>query len=364
MSRFASSFSPDYRTARTRFRKSAESLGCRHAGVEIGAEGPNGEALTIDFARFGPKDADQLLVVSCGTHGVEGFFGSAVELAMLEQRLPERRLPEGVALLFVHAVNPYGFSHIRRVNEDNIDLNRNFMLDGDAFEGADPGYTAFDSMLNPTSPPGGVDPFVLRAALNIARHGMPAMKNALVQGQYEYPKGLFYGGKGPSASQRILKSELPEWVGSAQRVVHLDLHTGMGKWETYVLAVSRSIDDPSTRWLKKHFGDDKVEALDPNGVLYEIRGVLGTWLQSLFGDISYHCMLAEFGTYNPLRMISALRAENRAAHWGSPGDAQFSRAKHGLKEAFAPASASWRDHTVATALELVEQGLVALASAG
>ena len=31
-----------------------------------------------------------------------------------------------VALVFIHAVNPYGFSQLRRVNEDNVDLNRNF----------------------------------------------------------------------------------------------------------------------------------------------------------------------------------------------------------------------------------------------
>ena len=29
-------------------------------------------------------------------------------------------------LVFVHALNPYGFSWVRRVNEDNVDLNRNF----------------------------------------------------------------------------------------------------------------------------------------------------------------------------------------------------------------------------------------------
>ena len=38
-------------------------------------------------------------------------------LARLEQA--------GVALVLVHAVNPHGFSHLHRTNEDNIDLNRN-----------------------------------------------------------------------------------------------------------------------------------------------------------------------------------------------------------------------------------------------
>jgi hypothetical protein len=135
----------------------------------------------------------------------------------------------------------------------------------------------------------------------------------------------------------------------------------MGKWCSYVLAVARSIDDPHTRWLKRYFGADNIEALDPNGVLYEIRGVLGAWLQELFSDIEYHCMLAEFGSYNPLRVISALRAENRAFHWGEPAATSSVRAKEQLKEVFAPASTAWRDQTVSTALDVVEQGLVALA---
>jgi hypothetical protein len=30
-------------------------------------------------------------------------------------------------IVFVHALNPFGFKHHRRVNEDNVDLNRNFL---------------------------------------------------------------------------------------------------------------------------------------------------------------------------------------------------------------------------------------------
>ena len=51
------------------------------------------------------------------------------------------------------SLNPYGFAHLRRVNEQNIDLNRNFLLPGERFEGADPTYASLDGLLNPTSPP-------------------------------------------------------------------------------------------------------------------------------------------------------------------------------------------------------------------
>jgi hypothetical protein len=59
-----------------------------------------------------------------------------------------------VTLVFIHAVNPYGFHHDRRVNEDNIDINRNF-LTPEEFEMAwsrDPnfaGYVDADPFFNP-----------------------------------------------------------------------------------------------------------------------------------------------------------------------------------------------------------------------
>ncbi len=68
------------------------------------------------------------LVVSSGVHGVEGFFGSAVQLAFLEKLPPDWRPPEGAAVVLIHALNPFGFAWQRRFNEENVDLNRNFLL--------------------------------------------------------------------------------------------------------------------------------------------------------------------------------------------------------------------------------------------
>ena len=134
----------------------------------------------------------------------------------------------------------------------------------------------------------------------------------------------------------------------------------MGKWATYILATSRSINAPEVAWLKDIFGSSSVEALDPSGVLYEIRGVLGRWLEDLFQDRDYNCLLVELGTYPSLKVLRALRAENRAHHWGGPGHAQTPAAKALLREAFAPASTEWRRDTVARANRVVTQALRAL----
>src|SRR5580765_4989856 len=81
----SSRFSVDYATARHRFREAATRLGCETHAYPIGGHGPHGEDLTIDVAITPGSRPDRALVISSGIHGVEGFFGSAVQLAALEE---------------------------------------------------------------------------------------------------------------------------------------------------------------------------------------------------------------------------------------------------------------------------------------
>lgn len=354
----ASAFSPDYTAARARFRSSAMAIGARLEAHPIGAVGPDGEALTIDVAVVGAANPERAVVVSSGTHGVEGFLGSAVQAAMLEDRLGGFTPPPGSAIVLIHAVNPYGFAWLRRVNEDNADLNRNFLAPGEAFEGAPAGYAALDGLLNPQHPPPLLDPFLARAALTILRQGMPALKDAVAGGQYEFPRGLFFGGSGPSRSQRILEEALPRLVGSASRVLHVDFHSGLGKYGTYKLLVDHEAGTAGARWLEEHFGGE-VQPWDAGGVSYQIRGGLGAWCKQLFAGRDYDVLAAEFGTWPILRVIRALRAENMAHQWGTPDAPSTKRAKEALKETFVPADRGWRDVTVQRGLGIVDQAIEA-----
>jgi hypothetical protein len=75
---------------------------------------------------------DRFLLHISGTHGPEGFVGSAIQTAMLtffKAHKTYENADEGLpTLVFVHALNAYGFKHNRRVNENNVDLNRNFLF--------------------------------------------------------------------------------------------------------------------------------------------------------------------------------------------------------------------------------------------
>ena len=346
-------FSERYDIARMRFVASAKKSGCTLWHYPIAAKGHRDEPLSIDVCRMGSNKATKALVVSSGTHGVEGFFGSAVQLARFKESKP---LPKDVALIMIHAINPYGFSHLRRVNEDNIDLNRNFMRIGERHEGARPGYETFNAMLNPQTTPGYFEFFHIRAMFNIVMHGLPNLKNAIAQGQYDYPKGIFFGGKQASQSQEILTEHFHTWMGKAEEIVHLDLHTGLGKKGTYVLGVGGELTPQQDAKWRSVFGKDHVQHLEPGGELYEIRGEFGAWCQSHFKDRSYASFLAEFGTYPILKVIKALCEENRATHWGKSGQT-LNRYRLQLQEVFAPKSPSWREEVLQKGLVLIEQAV-------
>ena len=92
-------------------------------GYDIGVSGPAGESLSIDTALLGNPSPENVVIVSSGLHGVEGFFGSAVQLAFIEQHSARRGLPSNAAIILIHALNPFGFAWRRRWNENNVDLN-------------------------------------------------------------------------------------------------------------------------------------------------------------------------------------------------------------------------------------------------
>lgn len=347
----SSYFSADYFTARERFRAAAARLGWQSEAHAIDVPGPGGGELTIDVAISAPANAKRCVVVSSGLHGGEGFLGSAVQLAFLEQM--ERPASAGVRLVFIHALNPYGFAWLRRADQENIDLNRNFLLPGEPYRGSPKDYARFDPVLNPACAPARPDMFLVKAMWAVARHGMPALRQSIVEGQYEFPKGLFYGGAAPAQTQRILAANLGRWLADCTDVVHIDFHTGLGKSATYKLLADTPFTALQRERLVSWFGADSFEEVDAQSVGYVSRGGLGGWCANQNPERDYLFVYAEFGTYGPLQVIAGLRAENQAHHWGRADDAATQRAKARMKELFCPRAARWRATVVTAGRALV-----------
>src|SRR5258708_7867475 len=183
----------------------------------------------------------------------------------------------GVRLVFLHALNPWGYAWGRRVDADNVDPNRNFLRPDEEFCGCADGYRYFDALLNPRTPPGRFDSFVPRAWLAVLRHGVPALRQALAGGQYDYPKGIFFGGHGPTATHLALRERLRGWIGPAADVVHLDFHTGLGRWAEYKLLLDAPVTGLQRDRLDRWFGPGTHEEDDPRKMSYLPRGGFGPW---------------------------------------------------------------------------------------
>jgi hypothetical protein len=356
-------FPSDYFAARDRFRAAAARLGWACEAHPIAARGPTGEELTIDTALSPAAAGSPVLVVSGGVHGVEGPFGSAVQLAALDGWAKDRP-PAGVRCVFVHAVNPFGYAHGRRFDEDNVDPNRNFLLPGEEYTGCPPAYAQVEAALNPRSPPRWWESFTLTALREIARFGYAGLKQAVAGGQYAFPKGLFYGGTGPSVGTRIVREHFARWVGDAPTGVQLDFHTGLGKWGTYKLLLDPPFTPGQLAKAEALFGRDAIEVTDPAGTAYRTRGGFDVWCAAQLPGRDFVAVCAEFGTYGNLAVLGGVRAENRATHWCGPGDPRVRRARDRLWELFCPASPRWRTRVVDQGVDLIRKATAGLTRAG
>lgn len=339
-------FSPDYVTARDRFRHGARAAGARLDALELEARGPHGEPLSIDIAALGAENATRLVLQTTGMHGVEAYAGSAVQLAALAGL---SQPAAGCALVLVHALNPYGMAWLRRTNEHNVDLNRNFRWPGQTWPEAPGLYASIDGILNPQSPPG-FDWFPLAAAALAFRHGVRALKQAVAEGQYTHPRGLFYGGTELEPGPRRYLEWLQRSCGHAQYVFALDVHTGLGRWGESTLILEPGVGVTSAATLARAL---KSALVDPaqGEAAYVARGSMGGLLPQVLPAARLDFVLQEFGTYRSFKVLRALREENRWHHYGRA--TLDHPAKRALLEALCPASPAWRRRVVEHGMRLL-----------
>jgi predicted deacylase len=350
-------FPTDYFAARSAFRVRAANA--EQNAHPIAAPGPNGEALSINSAYLGSPTPRQLVVITSGIHGVEGYAGSALQQLWLAEFAGA--LPADTGVLLVHALNPYGFAHNRRANEHNVDLNRNALAN---FPGpANPGYRSLNAWLNPSSPTPRLGDFAWRALPLLLRHGRAALAQAIAAGQYEFPQGLFYGGREREPSLAIFAGLLaaPRFAG-VQRVVHLDLHTGLGRYGKYQLLLE---EPPATRefeHLTRGFGVQAVKSDHASHAThYSAHGILPTLTRRAFPNAFTLAATVEFGTFGPATLLRILRAENRVHHHGARRSGDAAHIRRALRDALAPHDPTWRAAVIASGRQVFAQLRVMLA---
>jgi hypothetical protein len=123
-----------------------------------------------------------------------------------------------------------------------------------------------------------------------------------LEGQYEFPEGLAYGGKRHEQTTRRFQLYISGKLANADRIVAIDVHTGPG-------------------------GD----ALS--------KGSLEGLYQRMFPGTDVRFTEQRFATVNGLRTLAAIRSGNN------------------LFEVFCPRSTRWRNRVLESGKQVIEEGL-------
>lgn len=355
------SFSPTYGQARSRFLEAAAGRGLQVESHVLPAPGAQGETLAMDLALLGPHDARSLLIVSSACHGIEGHAGAAAQLALILDPPFEAAVHErGVAVLFIHALNPHGFSWGSRVTGENVDLNRNF-VDFSRPLPANPDYERIAPLLIPrTWPPPPAN--TLRLGAFIARHGMRALQVAVSSGQYVDPAGLFFGGTAPSWSNVTLRRVLRDFGSGRSRIAWVDVHTGLGRRGEAELILAARHDAATVARARAWWGA-VTSTQDDSSSSPALHGQMWRAIYDECPQAQYTGIAVELGTAPRLEVLQALRADQwLARHPEAPAPLRRS-IKQRMRRAFYVESDEWRHSAIAHVAAAVHAALEGLAPA-
>ncbi len=339
--RITACFSAEYAEARGKFREAAVAAGAALVTHRNPAKTSTGVELSTEVAWLGPDRPARLLIVMSGTHGVEGFCGSGVQVALLKSGLAVDRPPD-MALMLIHAISPSGFAEIRRVTDDNIDLNRNFVDHSQPYP-ANPGYEELRDALCPEdwTADGRKVADAALAAYQQA-HGFMAFQAAISAGQYVDPKGLFFGGHAPAWSNLTFRNIVNIRARGIPHVAFMDLHSGLGPSGVGEIINNHVAGHPGYQRVKDWFGDEATSESEGSSVSVELRGTSNFALDEALTPEVVTAIALEFGTIPPLELLEALRAENWLYRRGDPASKQGREIKAQLRAAFYGDTDAWK----------------------
>jgi hypothetical protein len=354
-------FAQSYAEARRKFIAAASAAGREPVPHPHPLLGRDGEALAMDVARFGAADAPAVLIISSACHGVEGYCGSGVQGALLaDGGFHDAAARAGVALLYVHALNPYGFSWLRRTTHENVDLNRNFQ----DFSQPLPRNAAYDRLAHLIVPPEWPPTPQVKAALAgfAAEHGVKALQAAISGGQYEHPQGVFYGGRNPTWSHQTLRHVLQEHGRRCRRLAWLDLHTGLGPSGHGERIWAGPDDAAAIARARRWWGEAVTSIYDGSSESALLTGLM--WLAA--GDecaqAEYTGIALEYGTVPWDDVTLALRADQWLENHPEAPHALHAKIKRQIRDAFYTDTDAWKARIVEQGLQAAHQAVAGLSS--
>ncbi len=353
-------FSSDYAEARVKFLDASSSAAARVDSFKNPEVGPQGEPLYTDVAVLGTGDARSALALGSATHGVEGFAGSAILTGLLRDGIASR-LADVMRVVMIHATPPYGLAHLRRVNEDNVDLNRNFVDHHKPYP-PNPGYESLAKAIAPkTYSAVSIAASFARLAGYAATHGRAALQAAISGGQYTHPDGLFFGGRFETWSNKTARTIAQRHLHGAGRVAFVDFHTGLGP-HGYGEVIS--LDPPGSPALERAvewWGDRTKAAKVGESVSVDIKGTIKLALSEMLPDAEVTAVSLEFGTVPLRRVLRAMQAENWLHHHGGKDHPRAETIKAEMPRVFYPDTDDWKTEVWSQGRQVVLQALAGMA---
>jgi len=331
-------FSATYGEARDKFRAAATAAGAKLVAYENpNAKGPNGETLTTDVALVGSEKAERVYLTISGTHGAEGFCGSGAQIGHFKDKLFDAMGPKSQAIM-IHAINPHGFAHVRRVTEDNVDLNRNFVDFGKPLP-VNGGYAEIHDWLLPTTWPPGEEAEAGLAAYR-EKHGARGLQRAIGLGQHAHADGMFFGGTSPTWSNRTFRSIVKRYTAQVRQLAAIDIHTGLGPYgvgERIFASFDRGVLPRAQQWWGR-----LTDVHDGSSTSIPMTGPIQTALFEGCPQAEQIGICLEYGTWPNDRVMPALRAEHWLHRRGAADAQQAREIRQAVKDAFYPDADDWK----------------------
>jgi hypothetical protein len=348
------SFSDSYAEARQNFIESAHDARARvHHYVHNGVVGEDGEPLSCDVAVLGNEDAAAAAIVITGTHGVEGYCGSAILHGWFMSGSSKRKL-DGTKVVLVHAINPWSFSHKTRTTENNVDLNRNFNL-GDGYQRHNSAYDKLAPFLHTGTFDARENLEAYRAYKNyLDQHGWH-IENEMLEGQSQRPDGLFYVGNSPEWSNRTFRKIINEHLGSAKEIGFIDWHTGIGSFGEIVYLI---FDEIGSSEYVTAAGWWDIETVDqcafPSGTVPKYSGLLCRAIRQELPKARIAGAVIEFGTGDASTIFRADRLDRWLSFEGH-SDPNYLQFREDYKNALCPTDLAWRRLVIEEGPKIMDQ---------
>jgi hypothetical protein len=354
-------FAATYAEARRKFLAAAEGAGLELHSHRHPLVGADGEELAMDTALLGPRDARAVLVVSSACHGAEGFCGSGVQNALLaDAAFHADAARAGIAVLYVHALNPYGFSFLRRTTQENVDLNRNWQ-DFSAPLPRNAGYDEIAHLLVPATWPPPPEAEAGLAAY-ARQHGERGLQTAISAGQYHHSQGLFFGGHAPTWSRRTLTHVLADHVARCTRLAWIDLHTGLGPNGHGELIWAGRDDAAAIARAHAWWGPQVTSIYDGSSASAPLTGLMWSVVDLVCPQAEYTGIAVEYGTEPLSEVVDALRGDQWLYNHPEAPAQLRAAIKQRIRNAFYTDTPAWKQRIVEQGVDATRRALAGLAA--